>query len=332
MTHTQKRIYITQQIPELAIRMLKEKGYDVVVGKNKGLISQKEIISVLKKAEKKGQGFDALITLLTDKIDVSILNAGVSLEVIANYAIGYDNIDVSQATGRGIVVTNAPGEYVSTLAEHVVAITLAVTSRIVEADRYMRAGKYKGWDPMLFIGTDVSHKTIGLIGAGRIGTKVAHFFAQGLNSDIVYFDTKQNEEIEKKCGAKRVSTIDELIAQADIISLHVPLLPTTRHMVDATFLKKMKKTAYIINTSRGAVIDEVALVHALKKKEIAGAALDVFEFEPKLAKGLSKLDTVVLTPHIASASEHARNEMARVTAQNVIDVFEGGTPVGNITA
>lgn len=325
-----KRIYITRQIPEIGITMLREKGYEVVVGTATKPVSKKDLISVLKKEEKKGKGYDAVITLLTDKVDTEVLDAGVSLEVVSNYAIGYDNIDVAEALSQGVVVTNAPGNYVDTIAEHVVAMTLAVSSRIAEADRFVRQGKYTGWDPMIFIGTDLSHKTVGLIGAGHIGEKAAVHFAKGMNMKVIYSDMHPNESLEKECGAVRVEQ-DDLLAQADVVSLHVPLLPSTHHMVDASFLKKMKKTAFLINTSRGAVVDENVLVQVLKEKQIAGAALDVYEFEPKLAKGLAKLDNVVLTPHIASASEYARNEMSRVAAQNVIDVFEKKTPVGNVS-
>lgn len=310
--------------------MLREKGYDVVVSTDIGIVPQKNIIKVLAKAEKKGLGFHALLTLLTDKVDSKVIDAGKSLQVVSNYAIGYDNIDVKTLTARGVTVTNAPGNYTDTIAEHVVALMLSVTTRIPEADRYVRKGYYRGWNPNIFIGMDLSGKTVGLIGAGRIGERVAYHLAKGFDTKIIYFDTRPNEKIECDCHAKRVETMDELLAQADVVSLHVPLLPTTQHMVDAEFLKKMKKTAYLINTSRGAVVDEVALVSALKNNTIAGAALDVFEFEPKLAKGLAKLNNVVLTPHIASASEHARTEMSRVSAQNIIDVFENRKPVGEI--
>lgn len=332
MNQTQKRIYITHKIPKLAINILKEKGYDVVVSKDTGIVSQKKIIDVLKKEEKKGKGFHGLLTLLTDKIDKKVIDAGKSLEVVSNYAIGYDNIDVKALNEKGVIVTNAPGNYTDTIAEHTVAMILALATRIVEADRYVRKGSYKGWDPMLFTGNDLKGKTIGLVGAGRIGEKVTYHLVKGFDVKIVYFDTRSNEHIEKDCGAKRVNTVDELIAQADIVSLHVPLLPSTKHMVNTGFLKKMKKTAYLINTSRGPVVDEKALVSALKKGTIAGAALDVFEFEPKLSSGLTKLNNVVLTPHIASASEHARNEMSRISAQNIIDVFEGRKPIGQIVA
>lgn len=326
-----KRVYITHQIPLLAIEMLDTKGYHVTCSTETGIVPQKDIIKVLEKAEKRGEGYHALLTLLTDKIDENILNAGKSLEVVSNYAIGYDNIDVTALQARGVVVTNAPGSYTDTIAEHVLALMLSIVRKIPEADTYVRKGLYTGWNPMIFIGMDISGKTVGLIGAGRIGERVAYHLAKGFDAKIIYFDTHANEKIERDCGAVRATTLDELLSQADIVSLHVPLLPTTKHMVDTNFLHKMKKTAYLINTSRGPVVDEVALVAALKKDVIAGAALDVYEFEPKLAQGLAKLKNTVLTPHIASASEHARLEMARVAAQNIIDVFEKRKPVGEIS-
>lgn len=332
MTNNTKRVYITHKIPSPAVEMLQEKGYEVVVGSDTGILSTKKLIAVLKKEEKKGCGYDALVTLLTDKVDTKVLDAGVSLEVVANYAIGYDNIDVATATSRGIVVTNAPGNYTDTIAEHTLSYMMTLASRTAEADRFVRKGLFKGWDPMLLIGTDLSKKTLGIIGAGRIGERVVHMAKKGLDMNVIYFDTRANQTIENDCQAKRVGTLDELVSQADVISLHVPLLPTTRHMVDQTFLRKMKKTALLINASRGPVVDENALVLALKNKDIAGAALDVYEFEPKLAKGLVKLENVVLTPHIGSASEHARLEMSRIVAQNIIDVFEGKVPAGNVVA
>lgn len=331
MTPIQKRVYITHQIPSLAIEMLRSKGYDVTCSTDTGIVPKKKIIQILHKAEKQGKGYHALLTLLTDTIDTEIATTGKSLEIVSNYAIGYDNIDVKSLNTKNIVVTNAPGSYTDTIAEHVLALILSVARHIPQADRYVRKGLYTGWNPMIFIGMDLSGKTVGLIGAGRIGERVAYHLAKGFDVKIVYYDTHANEKIEKDCGAKRVLTVDELLAQADIVSLHVPLLPTTKHMVNNDFLHKMKKTAYLINTSRGAVVDEKSLVDVLQKKIIAGAALDVYELEPKLAKGLTKLENVVLTPHIASASEHARLEMARIAAQNIIDVFEGRIPVGNIS-
>ena len=199
---------------------------------------------------------------------------------------------------------------------------LALTTRLVEADLFMREGKFKGWTPYNFVGTDLSSKTIGLVGTGNIGAKVAHIL-KGFGVKIVYTDLNKNDVIEKDCGAEKMESLDELLKVSDIVSLHVPLLDSTHHLINESHLKIMKPTAFLINTSRGPVVDEVALVEALKNKVIAGAGLDVFEFEPKLTDGLKDLDNVVLTPHIASARESARNDMAVLAAQSIVDFFEG---------
>jgi lactate dehydrogenase-like 2-hydroxyacid dehydrogenase len=311
--------------------MLKEKGYKVTVGKEKKPLSQKDILNILQKAEKKGEPYNILLTLLTDKIDKTVFDNAPSLKMISNYAIGYDNVDVKEACHRGIMVTNTPGDYMGSIAEHVVSMTLALCNRIAEADHFVRKGGYKGWDPMLMIGHDVSEKTIGIIGAGRIGTKVAYTFNKGFGCPIVYFDQNKNESIEHNCEAKKVESLDELIKQSDIISLHVPLNDQTHHMVNKDFISKMKPDSFIINTSRGPVVDEKYLYQALKENKIAGAGLDVFEFEPKVVKGLTKLGNVILTPHIASASIKARDIMARVAAQNIIDFVEGREVINNCT-
>lgn len=319
----QNRIYVTRQIPEVGIQILKDKGYEVTVGKEKEPLSQKDIIKILHKAEKKGQPYNILLTLLTDKIDKAVFDAAPSLKMVSNYAIGYDNVDVKEACSRKIMVTNTPGDYMGSIAEHVVAMTLSLCNRIAEADHFVRKGRYKGWDPMLMIGHDVSEKTIGIIGAGRIGEKVSYTFNKGFGCKIIYFDQHKNENIERDCNAVKIESVDDLIKQADIISLHVPLNDQTHHMVNQDFISKMKPDAFIINTSRGPVIDEKYLYQALKENKIAGAGLDVFEFEPKVVKGLTKLGNVILTPHIASASIKARDIMARVAAQNIIDFLEG---------
>ncbi len=192
----------------------------------------------------------------------------------------------------------------------------------------MREGKYKGWDPMIFIGGDVCNKTVGILGSGHIGERFAMHMAKGFGSKIIYYDVKRNEKIEQELGATYFENADDVIKQSDFLSIHVPLLPTTHHMINADRLKMMKKTAILINTSRGPVVDEAALVEALKNGTIAGAGIDVYENEPTLAGGLIDLPNVVLTPHIASARESARNEMSTLAAQNIIDVMEGREPKG----
>jgi lactate dehydrogenase-like 2-hydroxyacid dehydrogenase len=210
------------------------------------------------------------------------------------------------------------------------ALILGLTTRMVEADDFVRAGKYQGWSPMNFVGTDLEKKTLGLIGAGKIGERVAHHSARGFDMSVIYYDVARNEKIEKEYGAQYYSNLEEVLKLADIVSLHVPLLDSTHHLINETRLKLMKPTAFLINTSRGPVVDENALVQALKSETIRGAGLDVFEFEPRLAEGLAQLPNVILTPHIASARESARNEMAKIVAENVISFLETGKAVNKV--
>jgi len=320
-----KNIFITRQIPGSAVKTLEEKGYSVTVGKYKTPITERELIKELKKKK-----YDAVITLLTDKIGAKIFDASRETKLFSNYSIGYDNFNTKEAEERGVTLTNAPGNYVEGIAEHAIALLLALMSRLVEADTFVRKGKYKGWDPMLFIGDDISGKTVAIIGTGRIGEKVARKLHAGFGAKIIYYDVIRNERIERDCDATFVNSVDEAIEVADVVSLHVPLLPSTHHLINEARLNKMKPSAYLINTSRGAVIDEGALVEALKKGKIRGAGLDVYEFEPKLAKGLAKLSNTVLSPHIASAQIEAREEMGKIVAENVMDFLEGKIPKNKI--
>lgn len=316
-----KRIFITGQIPEVGIRMLREKGYIVDVYQKDKILKQKQTISLLKK-----KSYDAVLTLLTDSINAKVFDAVPGIRLYANYATGFDNIDISEAHKRGITITNAPAELTSeAVAEHTIALMLALVTRIVEADNYVRRGKYKGWRPMNLIGTDLAHKTIGLIGAGRIGERVAQY-SKCLGMKIIYTDIIRNSNLEAIHGAIYYTSIDEVLKAADVVSLHVPLLESTRHLINEARLKLMKPTSFLINTSRGPVIDEVALERALRRRTIAGAALDVFEFEPRTVSGLTNLPNSILTPHIASASSGARDQMAVLAAQNIIDFLEGRVP------
>lgn len=322
-------IFITRRIPDIGIKMLKDKGYQITQGTYKTPPSKKELIKVIEKAKKQGKPFDAILTLLTDQVDKQFLKAAApSVKIVSNYAVGYNNISLADATDNNIVVTNTPGGFSDCIAEHSVAMMFALTTRMVEADSYVRKGKYKGWDPMIFIGTDLSNKTVGILGAGHIGERVAMHLGKGFNMKVMYYDVRRNETLEKEYGAIFCETPEQIYKEADVISLHVPLLPSTQHMINDKTLAMMKKTAIVINTARGPVVDEKALVKALKKGTIAGAGIDVFEFEPKVSKELCKLPNVVLTPHIASARQSARDEMATLAAQNIIDVLEGRTPKG----
>lgn len=325
MLDTTKRIFVTRNIPDIALTMLRERGYMVDVFPKDRAPSPRELAKLLSRTR-----YDAVLSLLTDRIDAAIFDAAPTVKIYSNYATGFDNIDVAEATKRGITVANAPAERsAEAVAEHTIALMFALAARIVEADEFVRRGKYTGWAPMNFIGMDVLGKTLGLIGVGRIGSRVG-FYAQALGMKVLYYDVKRNEQVEKECGAEFRATPEDILREADIVSLHVPLLDSTRHLINESRIGLMKPTAFLVNTSRGPVIDEVALTAALQVGAIAGAALDVFEFEPKLARGLVNLQNVILTPHIASASVDARNQMAEIAAKNIIEFFDGTTPTHKI--
>ncbi len=313
------KVAITRRIPDAGIEILKQAGLEVAVSQKDGVLTREELKEFVK-------GADAILSLLTDKIDAEILEAaGPQLKIVANYAVGYDNINLKDCQAKNILVTNTPGVLTETVAEHAIGLLFAVSQQIPQADKFVRDGKFVGWAPMLFLGNNIRGKTLGVLGMGRIGFEVVRRMQDGFGMKIIYNDHRREEEPEKKFGITFVS-IDELFKNSDFLSIHVPLSEETRHLVSEDKLRLMKKTAYLINTSRGAVIDEAALVKILQEKVIAGAALDVFENEPQLAEGLAGLDNVVLTPHIASASVETRSKMAEMASQNILAVFNGQTP------
>jgi glyoxylate reductase len=316
-----RSVFVTQRIPEAGLRILRDKGYDVVVNDSDAPLGEKKLIAALEK-----RPYGAVLSLLTDRIDARAFDAAPTVKLYANYASGFDNIDIAEAKRRGIMVSNAPTELSSeAVAQFTVSLIFALATRLVEADSFVRRGRYEGWRPMNFIGMSIPGKTLGLIGAGRIGASVArHCVCLGMN--VIYTDVVRNEALEKEHGAVYLSSAEEVLKRADVVSLHVPLLDTTRHLMNEERLRLMKPTALLVNTSRGPVIDERALVNALERGTIAGAALDVYEYEPQLSPGLSKLPNVILTPHIASATGEARDAMATIAAQNIVDFFEGNTP------
>jgi len=321
------KIFITRKIPEAGIKKLAEK-YEVKVNPQDRVLSKEELIAALE-----NHGYGAVLCLLTDKIDDNVLAAaGKQCRIFANYAVGFDNIDLVAAKKRGIMITNTPGVLTDTVAEHTFTLMLAISHRIAEADKFTKAGKYESWAPMLLLGNDLSGKIVGIVGLGRIGSRVAHHAVKGFGARVIYHDLQRNEKFEKEFSAEYRKKLEDLLKEADYVSLHVPLLPATRHLLNAERLKLMKPTAYLINTSRGSVIDEKALVEALRAKIIKGAALDVFENEPALAEGLAQLDNVILTPHIASATEETRAKMAELAADNIIAALEGQTPPNLVDA
>lgn len=314
------RIFVTRQIPDAGLTLLRKKrGLVVDVYPGDGAIPRKELLKRVKNA-------DILLSLLTDHIDAEVMDAAPHLQMIANYAVGFDNIDLVAAAKRDITVTNTPAPEVSeTVAEHAIALIFGLAHRIVESDAFARSGKYRGWGPQMLLGSDVMGKTLGIIGGGAIGSAIARRMHDGFDVRIIYHDLKRNTLLETAYDATYVS-LQRLLKESDFVSLHVPLLPSTHHLIGARELRAMKKTAFLINTSRGSVVDEQALVSALKKGVLAGAGIDVFEHEPDISPELRKLSNVILTPHTASATHEARNAMSIAAAKNILAYISGKRP------
>jgi glyoxylate reductase len=271
------------------------------------------------------QGKAGIICLVTDDIDAPVLEAGTALKVVANVAVGYDNVDVQTATRRGIAVTNTPGVLTDTTADFTWGLLLSIARRIPEADRYVRSGKWQEWRLMVMLGHDVYGQTLGIIGMGRIGQAVARR-AQGFGMRLLYHNRHRLEPaLEADLGATWVE-LPRLLQQADFVSLHVPLSADTTYLIGASELRMMRPSAYLINTARGPIVDEPALIRALQEDWIAGAALDVFEHEPQVPLALQELENVVLVPHIGSASVATRTKMAIMAAQNLLAVLRGERP------
>ena len=310
-------VFVTRQIPQPGIDILREHCDRVDINPEDRVLSKEELLEGVK-------GRDGVLCLLTDTIDEEILSTAQGTKIFANHAVGYNNVDVKAATRLGILVTNTPGVLTDATADLTWALIMATARRIVESDGFIRAGKYKGWGPMLLLGESVTGATLGIVGAGRIGAAVAER-SKGFKMKILYADTVPNETIEKDLRAKRVA-LNELLKQSDFVTLHVPLLPETIHLVGARELGMMKKTAFLINTCRGPVVDEKALVVALQSGRIAGAGLDVYENEPDIEPGLKDLKNVVLLPHIGSATVEARTKMAVMAAENLVAGLKGERP------
>jgi glyoxylate reductase len=274
----------------------------------------------------KASSYDALVTLLTDKIDGPVLEAGRgTLKIVANVAVGFDNIDLGAATDAGIMVSNTPGVLTETTADFAWTLLMGIARRVCEAQSFLRAGKYQGWGIMMMLGGDIHGKTLGLCGFGRIGQAMAKR-ATGFDMTILYFDPiVQADDFAASVGARRVDLVT-LLRESDFVSVHTPLTPETHHLIGYEQLEMMKPTAYLINTSRGPVVDEAALAAALRAGTIRGAALDVFEREPEVYPDLMRLDNALLTPHIASASVETRTRMATMAAENVIAALRGEAP------
>jgi glyoxylate reductase len=309
------KIVVTRPVAEEALAMLRPRG-EVVVGPHEPPIpTADEVARLIADA-------DVVYTLPANPVTGDAIRTAPNIRMIATMGTGYDNIDVKAAKDRSIPVTFAPGILDETTADGVLALLLAAARRLGEAERFLRAGKYRGWTPFMFTGRDVHHATLGIVGMGRIGRAVARR-AKGFAMTVLYHDARRNEDAERELGATFVPELDDLLSRSDFVSLHVPLLPETRHLIDAGRLRKMKRTAILINTSRGPVVDEKALADALRDGVIAGAGLDVYEREPAVEPSLLEIENAVLLPHIASASEATRTRMAVRAAENILAFLDG---------
>lgn len=312
-------IYVTREIPEGGLKLLRQKFGNFEMNSEDRVLTREELLKAVR-------GRDAVLSLLTDKIDEEVYEAaGKQCKIFSNYAVGYNNIDVPGASKRNIMVTNTPGVLTDATADLAIALLFSCARRIPEADAFTRAGKFKGWGPMLFLGQDITGKTLGIVGAGRIGSDVATKMSRGFNMKVLYTDKFGNPDLEKTTGAKKVE-LNTLLQESDFISVHVNLTDETKHMIGEKEISMMRSNCVFINTSRGPVVDENALVKALREKRIFSAGLDVFENEPALAAGLAELPNVVIPPHIASATFWTRTRMAEMAAQNLIDALEGKMP------
>jgi len=310
------KVYVTYKIPDKPLELLKERC-DVTVNEMDRLLTYEELRENLK-------GMDGAICMYSDRIDKDLIDYIEGIKVIANYAVGFNNVDFEYAASKGIKVTNTPGVLTDATAEHAFGLMLAAARRIAESDRYTRAGKFKNWTTSLYVGQEVTGKTVGIIGGGKIGASFAKK-AKGFDMKILYTDMIQNKALEEEFGAV-FTDMDTLLKESDFITVHVPLTESTRHLIGIEQFKKMKKTAVFVNTSRGPVVDEKALAQALREGYIWSAGIDVYENEPQVEPDLLKLENVVLTPHIGSATVDTRERMGMVAVKNVLAALNGEIP------
>ncbi|MCA9794491.1 MAG: D-glycerate dehydrogenase [Candidatus Eremiobacteraeota bacterium] len=314
------RVHVTRPIPEAGLEVLRRAGISVSLPSERGLPPRQQLLDACRDV-------DGIVSLLTEKIDREVFEGAPRLKAVCNMAVGYDNIDVAEASRRGILVCNTPGVLTETTADFAWGLMLAVARRLVEGHAMVSRGEFDAWGPLMLLGRDLFGSTLGLVGMGRIGRAVARR-AVGFGMKVVFCsgpNAPARIELGPGCEARRVE-FEELLAQSDYVSLHTPLTEATHHLIDAQALGRMKPTAFLINTSRGPVVDEGALVEALNQGRLAGAGLDVFEREPEVHPGLFGLPGVVLAPHAASASVATRDSMATMATSQMVDVLEGRHP------
>ena len=314
-----RQVFITRMIPEEGIFILQQAGFAIKIHQENRPMTRSEL-------EEAVEDSDAVITMVYDRVDACLLDGAPRLKIVANLAVGTDNIDIPACAARGITVTNTPGVLTEATADLTMALILAAARRIAEGDRFIRRGLFNSWDPLLLLGSGLQGKVLGIIGMGRIGRAVARR-AQAFGLKIKYYKRYPlSPESAAECGAEYMP-LEEVIREADFLSLHLPYTPEVRHLIDRRRLNMMKPTAYLINTARGGHIDEKSLVEHLRANKIAGAALDVYEYEPSLAPGLIDLENVTLLPHLGSATRETRAKMAEMAAENVRAVLDGREPL-----
>jgi glyoxylate reductase len=313
-----QKVLITRRVPPPAVTLLQQAGLAVDQFDQDDPPSRAALLERV-------PGAVGLVTMLSERVDEELLaRAGPTLRAVANFAVGFDNIDLAACKRLGVRVTNTPGVLTDATADLAWALILSAARRVVEGDRLVRSGQWTGWAPMQLLGLQLTGATLGIVGAGRIGTAVG-LRSQGFGMKVVYADAQVNPELEACVGAQRID-LDKLLAEADVLSLHVPLTLATRHLIGAAQLAQMKSTAILINTARGPVVDETALVEALRAGRIGAAGFDVYEHEPRLTPGLAELPNVVLLPHLGSAATATRQQMSQMVAENVIAVLGGREP------
>jgi glyoxylate reductase len=313
----EKKVYITRAITKKAMDYLAERCSVEVNTEDRPLTRGELLLNV--------KGKDAVLTMLNDGVDAELLDAaGAQLRIIANYAVGYNNIDVAAATQKGVFISNTPDVLTDATADMAWALLMAAARRVVDGDRVTRRGDFIGWSPLFMLGVDIVGRTLGIIGAGRIGQAMARR-ARGFDMKIMYMANNRRPEFEKETGAV-FTDLDNLIKESDFISLHLPLTPATRHLIGAREFGMMKKTAVLVNAARGPIIDEKALADALRSRRIFAAGLDVYEREPQVEPGLLDLDNVVLCPHLGSATFDTRDNMGIMAADNILAALSGDVP------
>lgn len=311
------KVLVTGRLPDEVVALI-EKDHHVEINSQDRPMDRESLLSRV--GEKEG-----LVCMITDRIDTELLNCAPHLKIIANYGVGFNHIDINAATERGVPVTNTPGVLTDSTADLAFALILASGRRLVEGDRNTRAGEFTFWAPLHFLGQDITGKTLGIIGLGRIGQAVAKR-AAGFAMKVIYYNRQRLEGEEEKALNVVYASFKTLLEESDFVSLHVPLTPQTTHLIGQKELNLMKPSAYLINSSRGPVVDEKSLVEALKKQVICGAGLDVYENEPELTSGLTDLGNVVLLPHIGSATIETRTRMAQMAAENLLAGLSGEIP------